>query len=217
METIGRRQCVAAFAAMSFGLLSTGCALPYFLMGKEHMVDPPVALLEGRKDVKRLVVLSYANSQLRFGFDAIDNDLCKLLINEIAAAEPRFEIVADRKVRAWKDVTPDWEQMELQEIGERFDADYVVFVEVNNFSTNEAKNQYLLKGATTVAFRVHDVSHDQTIFDDVYTREYPPHRSVPVTEVSSVQQFQNMFLRAVARELAWYIVPHRRADEIGDF
>ena len=54
---------------------------------------------------------------------------------------------------------------------------------------------------------------EEQIFDDTYHRDYPPHRAVQVTDTSE-DRFQEAFLRTVARELSWYVVPHQYSDQI---
>lgn len=209
--------CVVA----SLSLGSTGClinvmALPYFLFAGEPVVKPPVKLLEKRRDKKKVLVLGFADASLKFGFSAVDDELTGLLISEIAEKEDRLELVPERKVRGWRDTNSHWTDKSLQEIGEHFDVDYVYFFEVAGMSLNETKNQYLLQGTTRILVKIHDVNKDGIIFDDVYTREYPPERSIPLTDVTSEEHFRRMFMRVIARELAWYVVPHRHKDELSD-
>lgn len=209
---------VLLLSVMPLGV--TGCtsfvnmmAVPYFLIAGEPEKEPPVKILKGKKDHKKLVVLSYAESGLRWGYDAVDSELTSLMIGEMVQAEKRLEVIPERKVRDWRDKTPNWSNMSLQSIGEHFDCDYVMFIEVRKFTLNEAKNQFLLKGNVNVMVKIHDVAKESLVFDDVYAREYPPNRSVSVTDVASEEQFRRLFLRTVAKELSWYVLPHKVEDE----
>lgn len=207
--------------AVAMLLSTTGCfvnmmAAPFFLFGKDPTIDPPLKLLKGRRDSKKVLVISYADNGLRFGFDSIDEDICSLAGAAIALGDKRFEVVPARKARAWRDSNPNWSDLSLQEIGEQFDVDYVMFMEVTRFSLNETKNQFLLQGSINVKVKVHDIAVDQMILDEMYQREYPPNRAVPLTDVASEEQFRRMFLATVGREISWYLVPHRAADEISE-
>lgn len=219
MTRKSRRILSTGLLAMTLSVLTTGCALPYFILGvfgKEDLVQPAVQLCEGRKDVKRLLVLTYASSKLRFEFDAVDDDLSKVLGRMLETRESRFEVVPDRKVRAWRDMNPNWADADLAEIGAQFDVDHVVFVEILDFTLNETKNQYLLKGNCGIQLKIYDVERDEEILKDFYERDYPPHRELQLTEVSSEYAFRNRFLRRIAEELSWYLTPHRRTDELSD-
>jgi hypothetical protein len=210
-----------AWLAVTAAMLATGCtgsvnmlAVPYFLMfGAEPTVPPRVELVKGRKDKKKVLVLCYAEPGLKFGFDSIDDSLCGLVIGELARTEPRLEVVPERKVREWADVNPNWQAHGLGEIGERFDVDYVLSFEVVGFQLNETKNQFLLKGSARILVEVHDVDENKRLFQGIYEREYPPHRAVPLADVRSEEHFRDMFLRTIARELTWYVLPHRMHDE----
>ncbi|MGL5096084.1 MAG: hypothetical protein ACRDD1_10875, partial [Planctomycetia bacterium] len=88
---------------------SAGCsidmmALPYFLFADEPTVPPAVVILDGKRDKKKIMVLSYADSNLRFGFDAVDEDLCNLVVSEVTTAEDRIEVVPERDIRKWRDL-----------------------------------------------------------------------------------------------------------------
>ncbi|MFO0945081.1 MAG: hypothetical protein U1D30_03915 [Planctomycetota bacterium] len=216
-----RQVFVAALLAAATMFTSSGClvnvmALPYFLFAGEPTVKPPVKLLQKRRDEKKVLVLGFADPSLKFGFDAVDDELTGLIIGEIMEKEKRLEVIPERKVRGWRDTNPHWTDKSLQEIGENFDVDYVIFFEVSTLSLNETKNQYLLQGKTKVIVKIHDVNKDAQIFNDTYQREYPPERAVPLTDFSSEEQFRRLFLRTIAREISWYVVPHRHADEISD-
>ena len=54
------------------------------------------------------------------------------------------------------------------------------------------------------------------IFSDVFEKDYPTERSIELQDVTSEEQFRRLFLRRIAEELSWYVVPHRAADEIED-
>lgn len=192
-------------------------ALPYFLMGGDARQPPRVQLVKSKKENKKVLVLSYADFGLRNGYGPIDDELTALLIGEIVRNEERLEVVPERDVREWRDQNTQWVDMTLQEIGEKFKVDYVVFFEVNSFSMSDPKNAYLYQGKTSVSFRVHDVSNNTLIFEEEYVRDYPPNRPVPVTDVSSEDQFRQRFLRRVAQELSWYIVPHDKINPDSPF
>lgn len=215
------RWCLYGLVLGLSAFLQTGClvnmmALPFFLFAGESLTDPAVKLVKGKRDHKKVVVIPYADASMRFGFDALDTDLAGLVVTEIANGDDRLEVVPERKVRAWRDQNPQWIESSLQKVGEHFDADYVIFFEVQKFTLNETKNQFLLQATCDITVRVHDVAKDTQIFDQVYHREYPPGRAVPLSEVVTEEQFRTKFLRTVARELSWYVVPHKFAEEIND-
>lgn len=212
--------------ALLLPLSSVGCiggvvnmmALPYFLMGGDARQAPTgVALVTSKKETKKVLVLSYADFGLRNGFGPIDDELTGLLIGEITKNEERLNVVPERKVREWRDRNSNWVDLTLQEIGEHFKVDYVVFFEVNDFTMSDPKNAYLYQGNTSISFRVHDVKQDAVICQRTYERDFPPNRPVPVSDVKSEEHFRRLFLQRIAQELSWYIVPHEKIDPVSVF
>lgn len=224
---VRRYQYRLAALALAMPLFAGGCvsgvvnmmALPFFLMGGDVRQPPSgVALVTSKKENKKVVVLSYADFGLRNGHGPLDDDLAGMLATEIAKAEERLTVVPERKVRQWRDQNPNWVDLTLQEIGEQFEVDYVIFFEVAKFSISDPRNPYLYQGNTKISFRVHDVNKDELVFQtDSYERDFPPNRPVPVTEVSSEDQFRQLFLRRIAQELSWYVVPHEEVNPIASF
>lgn len=204
------------------GMIPTGgcslnvLAIPYFLFAGEPRVDPPVTLFTKRKETKKVLVLSFADTAIQWGYQSVDDELTGLLAGQLVTGDSRLEIVPERTVREWKDRNPDWIDKDPQAIGEYFDVDYVFFVEVTSFSLNTTRNQFLLQGHADVLFKVWDVNKEAMVFSDVMEKDYPSNRSIELQDVTSEEEFRRIFLRRLAEELSWYVVPHRVADEIED-
>jgi hypothetical protein len=191
-------------------------ALPYFLIAGEPTIDPAFKLCEKRKETKRVLVLAFADTGLRWGYQAVDEELTGLLVSQLQTGDKRLEIVPERSIREWKDRNADWVDKDPQMIGEHFDVDYVLFVEITAFSLNTTQNQFLLQGHCDILFKVWDVNKEALVFSDVFEKDYPSERSIELQDVTSEEQFRRLFLRRIAEELSWYVVPHRNADEIED-
>ena len=202
--------------------LGTGCAvnlmgLPYFLFAGESKLPPKWELLKDKRDTARILVLSYADPSMRFGYDAVDAELSNALVTEIAGAEPRFEVVPPHEVLEWRERHPDLADMDLVQIGEEFDVDYVLFIDLLDFDLNTTKNHMLLQGRTRVRVHVTEVDRGMQIHDDEYARQYPPDAPIPLGRVSTEAVFQRRFLQRMAKEISWYIVPHPPADDFVDY
>lgn len=205
---------VVGMAAMTLVFTSmTGCFNPQAIWwlasgGKDPTVPPQLELLDGKKDRQSLLVITYANSELKFGYDAIDDALCSQVIAEVAQQEERFDLVPERKVRSWKDENPDWADHPILDIGLAFDVRYVLFLEVDDFSLNQTNNTFLYQGHISTRVRVFDVDREVMLLDEMFSAQYPPNRPLQVQEVRSEIEFQNEFLQDAAQQIAWYIVPH---------
>jgi len=202
-------------------VLSGGCsgmvnmlAIPALFTGSET-IEPKVKLLKDRHATAKVLVLSYANSDLRWGNDLVDEELTAKLGAELAKND-RIKLVPERKIRAWRDLHPRWENKPLQSIGEEFDVDFVVFLEVTDFAVSNPKSPYLLQGKAKVNFKVHDVKKDRQAFSETYSRDFPANRPVPASDVPSNEAFRDGFVYAMARELSWNLVPRSVTETIQD-
>lgn len=205
---------VGGLAAM---VMLAGCLRPdlfFFLQLHDSEVPARVDLLTGRRDTKKVVVVTDAEAALEWtGHGSVADELCGMVIGEMGRKQDRLELVPERKIRDWQDRNPHWADMDLQKVGEHFDVDYVIHLEVVDFSLQEAKNPYLLQGQVEIIVKIHDTRTDTQIFDDTYHREHPPHGSIPISDVPSEAIFREKFLRIIAREIAWYVVPHRHLEQ----
>lgn len=221
MRLSGFRKAMATLTATIVVTTSAGCgvdmmAIPYFLFAGEPRIDPPIQLCDGRKDEKKVLVLAFADNGIKWGYQAIDDELTGLMVSQLVTSDSRLEVVPERTTREWKDRNANWVDKDPQAIGEHFDVDYVIFAEVTSFTLNTTRNQFLLQGHCDVLFKVWDVNKEAMIFDDVFERDYPSNRSIELQDVTSEEEFRRLFLRRVAEELSWYVVPHKSADEIED-
>ena len=207
----------SAFAVFTAVLISCGCsinmlAIPYYLFVGEQKLPPPKPLVEGKKDRKKVAVISYVDNALRFSFDSLDSDLESMVSMEMAKNEKRVDVVQAKKIRNWRDKNPGWIDASLQSVGEKFDANYVIFIEISEFSLSADRNQFLYQGRAKVSVKLHDVSKDSVEYADSWVREYPPNRPVDMREYTSEDQFRNKFLAVLAKEVAWHFVPHSPDD-----
>jgi len=205
---------LAALAAIGCSGMVNMLALPALITGQE-MIEPKVKLVKGRTDSAKIIVLSYANADLRWGNDSVDEEITAMLSAELSK-ESRFKITPERKVRAWKDLNPRWSTKSPQAIGEEFEVDYVVMLEVTDFGIQEPKSPFLLQGKAKSRIKVHDVKKDQEVYVDVYTREFPSTGPIPASDVSSQDRFKIQFMRTLAQELSWTLVSHPASDVAHD-
>src|SRR5262245_16235399 len=120
--------------------LTTGCnllSLPFFIFGPEPSVPAEMKQI-GSKDKRHeitVAVLTYAGPEMRPEFIKVDRDLAALIANEMRTAfqanDEKVKVVSPSKVEKFKQEHPNWQTMEPAEIGKRFNADYVVYVELN--------------------------------------------------------------------------------------
>jgi hypothetical protein len=209
-------------------LLTVACTLgcnPFLLpfLGPEAKQPPllkKVASDEKGKEVT-VVVLTYAGLETRPEFLRADRDLSYLVAKELREAfkanDEKVKVVAPSKVEEFKNNHPDWKKMDLAEIGGRFDADYVVYLELGKLSLYEQGSaNLLLHGRAELTVNLVDVNHPD---DAPETREltvtHPGESTGGAISVDdqTPQAFKAEFYKRIATQVAWHFTAHDGHDE----
>ncbi len=209
---------VVAAAGLGCNMLS----FPFFiLMGMNSKEDPPCKLASKDKEKEvQVVILASTGLETRTEFLRVDRELTNkvaLHLNQgFKDNKEKVKLISARKVDQFKDEHPNWKTMDLVKIGDYFEADYVIHLDILSVSMYEpgSANQ-LFRGRAEIDVRVVDVNDPDAdaIFRKVYLTEYPKTRGpIPVGDGSPVQ-FKQTFLDHVARQLSWYFTAHPYDDE----
>ena len=217
MAIFSRRVFLGMAAGVVSGLGVIGCGdagtMAYFLM-PEQRIEPTLKHLALKKDDKkptpRVVILTWtADLETRPEFINADRQLAESLARELRdltkGADERLEVTSGRKVEEFKSNHPNWRQMELSEIGRAFDADHLIYLEINKMSLYEpGSNNMLMRGRANITVTLVDVKNP----DDLPRHEtmnclHPSDAPGPV-DISDMQpfQFREKFLNYVSRQLS---------------
>jgi hypothetical protein len=203
----------------------TGCnvlSVPFFLFGPEPKEEPmlkAVASKDKDKDVK-VVVLTYGGLETRPEFLRADRDLTIQVVKQLREAfkynEEKVTVVAPSKVDEFKNSHPNWKSMELADIGKRFDADYVIYLEINKLTLYEPGSSNLLyHGRADVTVNLVDVNQpDDAPESKELTAGYPGDSRgsmIPVDDMTP-QAFKAAFFTEVATQIAWHFAAHPTSD-----
>jgi hypothetical protein len=206
--------------------LATGCNplyLPFFIFGPEPKVPAELKQIgskEKRKEVS-VVVLTYAGPDTRPEFIKVDRDLANLITKELRAAfeanEEKVKVISTSKVEKFKQEHPNWTALDLAEIGKQFNADYVIYVEVNGDSLTlyeRGSGRELYRGhadGTITLVNVHE-PEDGTDHKS-FNYDYPNDAKAVQASDNSVILFKQAFLSYVARRVAWCFAAHPTKDK----
>lgn len=204
--------------------LGMGCnvlSFPFFLlMGMNSKKDPLFKLASKEKDKEvTVVILASAGLETRPEFLRVDRELTGLFARHLQQGfkdnKEKVKLVASRKVEEFKDQYPNWKTMDLVKIGDHFEADYVIDLEIHSLTLYEpgSANQ-LFRGRAEISVQLVDVNEpDDDPLKQLYRCEYPKTRGpIPISEYSPLQ-FKQKFLDHVGRELSWYFTAHLNEDE----
>ncbi len=223
-----RRAAAGLMALAAVGAFTlSGCdprALAYFLSNGPEIAAPGPSL-KG----KRVVFVTAAVPAAQAGYQAIDRELNREVIKILREKAKKVEIVDPEKVGAWVEAHPTW--TDQGELARAFEADMVVFFEVQGFSIEDNRSPGLLEGNAEVSIRVTELAHPKNtkgkvnssapkeateIYNQDWKTTFPKTAPLSVDSGVSRSVFKSKFLRLVASELSWQFVGHDHGDDIQD-
>jgi len=219
----------AAWMLVAVGLLTlAGCdprSIFYFLQPFEPTIPPPGPVLKG----KRVVVLTHAAAGTQADFPAVDRDLARGLIPILRQKLKKIDVVDLEKVRGWAEAHPSYS--DPAEAGRAFDADAVIFLEVDAFQIQNPSSPGLFEGTSKVHIQVHELKpptdsagqviagrprDSEVTYDDSRDTVFPVRGPIPMDVGVSRAAFQRKFLALVITEVSWHFVDHAPGDNIQD-
>jgi hypothetical protein len=211
---------VAAAAVLACSCMPLG-SLPYFLGGQDP-TDPPalkkLASEDKDKEVK-VAILIYGGMETRPEFHTADRDLSRRIVKKMGEAAKtngeKLKMVSATKVDSFKSTHLNWRTMEKDEIGRTLDADYVVYVEINQLSMYKKGSANLLyQGQAQLTVNLIDVNNpDDPPESKDLTITYPNETldSVPVDDKAPAV-FLGEFYDKIATQVAWQFTAHPTSD-----
>jgi hypothetical protein len=219
----------AAWLLAAVGLLTlAGCdprSILYFLQPFEPTIAPPGPALKG----KRVVILVHAVSGTQADFPALDRDLARGLAAILRQKVKKIDVVEPEKVRGWVEAHPTYS--DPAEAGLAFDADFVIFLEVETFRIQDPSSPGLFEGTSKVHIQVHRLRpptdsggqpiagrprESEVVYDDTHDTNFPIRGPIPMDVGVSRTAFKTKFLDLVVTEVSWHFVGHAPGDNIQD-
>ncbi len=220
-----QRKLWAGFWFLLAIVLTPGCdlgSIAYFLSGggePKLEAEMPLVPPEKKKEA-RVVLLVYSGLDTRPEFVTVDRELSGLLTRHLHDGcqenKQKIDIISPTKIQEFKNNHPDWHSMKLEEVGRRFNADYVAFFEIESMSRYEkgSANQ-LYRGRAEIAVTLVDMHKPgEDPIEKHFTREYPSARGPVAVDDSNPRDFYLKFLNFVAQRLSWYFTAHPFSDEV---
>jgi len=198
----------------------TGCNYIIFLsyiIGGPPSIAPDFDEMTNKsmtdKDI-RVAIVCDAPTEVRFDFDEIHREVAKYLTFKLH--EHQITVINPDRVRAWLDENPEWDRAE--EIGEAFETDYVVYIDLHKFSLFEENSANLYRGraeALVSVFEMDEEGNGEKIYDKEMISKFPLHAARSTSEVS-YEQFKRQYLSRFGEELGRLFYEHYNGDDIPD-
>jgi len=184
---------------VALGLASAGCYVPHFLvwlLGPEKITT--LVKEEYRLEAERLVILPYAGTDILFTYPAVPVELSQELVYAIVRdLKGRVKtIVHPVEVVRWQESTLEWPNLSLEQIANEFQADTLLYVELQRYTMVEEGSANLFRGRAKARIEVVKVGAEHNpVFDATVETIYPEDIPVGVlgTTERIIRQHTNFF------------------------
>jgi hypothetical protein len=221
-----RRAAVLATALVGITAL-TGCdprPLFYFLQPFEPTIPAPGPSLKGKK----VVVLTHVTSTTQAQFPGLERDIARQFSNNLKKIK-KITVVEQEKVATWVSGHPQW--TDPADAARDFEADFVIFLEIEQFQIQAPGDLNVLQGSAKVHIQGFELayptnskgkelkdqpkeSHER--YDDYQETTFPIRGPVPMDSGIGQAAFKNKLLQVVANECSWHFVEHAQEDVVQD-
>ena len=203
----------------TIGMICSGCQqfviISYLLHGPPS-IEPDFDAETGESlsaPGVTVAVVCFAPKELQWKHPQIDQQVSTYVAQRLS--QNHISTVHPDRVQAWVDEHADWERAE--EIGTAFHANYVIEIEIADFSLHEGSSTTLLRGKTEAYVSVVKV-HEDGYGEQVFTKELDftfPTRVPRPTSGTTVSSFQREYLSRLSERIGWMFYERFHGDMIG--
>lgn len=167
---------------------------------------------------KKTIVLATCPDSARSESPSLDVDLISQLSRRLKAHE--VNIIDAHKVATWIDDNGGIEEdTELSAIGRKFGADYIVLVNLENFSIYEENSRQLYRGRSNGLVIVVEMQGEgkqkiaKKIYSKPFSTNYPAHQPISA-DTERREVFLMRYMDRLAQQLAQHFHDYRLEDSI---
>lgn len=215
--------------ALALGLLSLAGCDPRQVLYFIQPFDPKVAAPGPNLREKRVVIICKAVPGSLYDYPTLDRELGRELARIFRAQVKKIDVVDPAMVEAWDQAHPSW--TDPAELAGAFDADYVVFCEINQFQIQDPSSPGLFEGHSAIHVRAVERAYPKDdrgrpltgkpkeariAYEGDRETSFPVRGPLPASAEVTPTIFKAKFLRLVANEISWHFVAHKPGDNIQD-
>ncbi len=227
-RTLARmRHAAAMILLVGSSVALVGCdprAAFYFLQPNAPTIAAPGPKLQGKK----VVVLTHATAASQAEFPALERDLNREFVSHIKTVK-KITVVDPDKVRTWVEGHPKW--TDPTDAARDFEADIVIFLELEQFQVQAPGDLNILQGSAKVHLQAFELTppknskgkpildqpkESNSIYDDYQESTFPIRGPIPMDSGVGRAAFKNKFMQVVGSECSWHFVEHSPDDMIQD-
>ncbi len=162
---------------------------------------------------KVTLVYCYASKELKWDHETVDFDLAKHVAYQLNGK--KIKVVDPDRVYAWLDKNSDWRK--TSEIGAALKADFVVHIDVKDYSLTEANVNNLYRGTADCIVNVVKMDEDKKGGTVIYTTSlksaFPKNGPVDQSTMPYAE-FKKRYLSALSYEIGNLFFPTEMEDDI---
>ena len=197
----------------------------YFLQPYSPTIPAPGPDLKGKK----VVVLTHATSGSQVEFPGLERDLQREFVENLKKKGRKITVVDPEKVATWVEGHPKW--TDPADAARDFEADVVIFLELEMFQIQAPGDLNVLQGTSKVHIQVFELTlpknskgrpiYDQpkeshSIYDDYQESTFPIRGPVPMDSGVGRAAFKSKFIQVIGSECSWHFVEHSTDEIIQD-
>ena len=192
----------------------------YFLQPNAPTIAAPGPKLEEKK----VVVLTHATSASQAEFPALERDLSREFISHLKTVK-KITVVDPDKVRTWVGGSSQVDRP--LRCRRDFEADIVIFLELEQFQIQAPGDLNVLQGTAKVHIQAFELTppknskgkpildqpkESNSIYDDYQESKFPIRGPIPMDSGVGRAAFKNKFVQVVGSECSWHFVDHSPDD-----
>jgi hypothetical protein len=125
-----------------------------FYGGQERDVKAAFSKFPG----KSIAVVVYCDKRVQYEYPELRLNISSAVATLLHKHAEAAEVVDPRRVVKYQDERIDWDEMDRTELGKSFEADYLLFISLVQFSTREPGSMSLYRGRASAEVSVYDTS-----------------------------------------------------------
>jgi hypothetical protein len=189
----------------------------YFIGGRPS-TDPDFHVrtkehLQGANGKNVVLVYCYAPKELKWDNEAVDYDIAKHVAHRLL--QNKIRVIDPDQVYDWLDKNDKWRK--TSEIGKHFKVDYVLHIDVKDYSLFEPNSANLYRGRSDIIVNVVKMNESKTDGHVVYTapvKSYFPTRGPKDSSEMSFAEFRKHYLSELSDEIGRLFYPKETGDDI---
>jgi hypothetical protein len=209
---VGRKQCRNAALASLLALVALsacGCHWLYAWMAADRHPKEQIKAEYALK-AERLVIVTYAGAEILFNDATAPLEVSYNITNEIlrSLSSSVKTVVRPEQVVRWQESTLEWPNMSLVDIAKTFQADTVLYIELERYTMIEERSANLFRGRIRARVQVAKASAERNpVYEATIESTFPEDRQVGVLETSE-QVIRTGVTRMFAREVIQKFYEH---------